>query len=185
LKINLLLTFKSIQMSNTKSLAPLAIGVAIGGALGYFICSQAGTPKNLHTSNLISNNEAIAMIDDRRAQQPSDPFSGHLEIGVLLSYIQEVQEQCDIIGVEFSGLEYYFANHLQDNGDSWDEGTLTTVLYPTYKSGVNHIPFDPFISTSANLVSVLDIKSDLNQHGSSMHVLNRVNMSPPKQPHTY
>ncbi len=172
-------------MSNTKSLAPLAIGVVIGGALGYFVCNQSGVPQNLHANNLISNSEAISMIDDRRAQQSSDPFSGHLEIGILLSYIQEVQERCDVIGVEFSGLEYYFANHLQDNSDSWDEGTLTTVLYPTYKSGVNHIPFDPFISSAANQVSVLDIKADLTQYGSSAHVLNRVNMSPPKQPHTY
>ena len=172
-------------MSNTKSLLPLAMGVAVGGALGYFICNQSGSPKNLHANNLISNNEAITMIDARRSQAPNDPFSGHLEIGVLLSYIHEVQERCDVIGVEFSGLEYYFANHLENNGDSWDAGKLTTVLYPTYKSGVNHIPFDPFISNAANPVSVLDIKADLTQHGSSAHVLNRVNMSPPKQHHTY
>ncbi|MFT4535461.1 MAG: hypothetical protein ACI9P5_002830 [Saprospiraceae bacterium] len=172
-------------MSNTKLLVPLLIGLAAGGALGYFVCSQSGGPTDLHSSSLISNSEAISMIDSRRAQSPNDPFSGHLEIGALLSYIHNVQERCNVIGAEFSGLEYYFANHSDSRPSSWNEGSLTTVIYPTYKSGGNHIPFDPYLSSETSKISVLDIKANLTLHGSSAHVLNRANMSPPKQPHTY
>lgn len=172
-------------MSNTKSLVPLLIGLAAGGALGYFVCNQSSTPKNLHSSSLISNNDAIRMIESRRAQSPNDPFSGHLEIGVLLSYIHDVQERCDVIGAEFSGLEYYFANHSEGRTSSWNEGSLTTVIYPTFKSGANHIPFDPYLSSETSRISVLDIKSNLTLHGGGVNVLNRANMSPPKQPHTY
>ncbi|MFT6333712.1 MAG: hypothetical protein ACI86M_002558 [Saprospiraceae bacterium] len=161
------------------------MGLAVGGALGYFVCNQSRGSQNLHSSNLISNSDARSMIEARRAQSPYDPFSSHLEIGVLLSYIHDVQERCDVIGAEFSGLEYYFANHSERRPSSWNEGSLTTVICPTYKSGENHIPFDPYLSSDTSKLGVLDIKSNLLKHGSSAHVLNRANMSPPKQPYTY
>lgn len=141
--------------------------------------------RNVHLSNLITNTDAIGMIDARIAEAPNTSISGHLDIGVLLSYIAEIQERCDAIGVEFSGLEYYFANHATSNPGSWNNGSLTTVIYPTYKSGNDNIPFDPFLSTSSNIVTVIDIKNDLAQYGSSAHVLNKSNMTPPKQPVTY
>ena len=84
-----------------------------------------------------------------------------------------------------SGLEYYFAKYDNDviNGDS-----TTIVIYPTYKdSNNNHVPFDPFISTNSAPVNVVDLYRDTtsnrtsHRNFTSKHVLDKSNMSPPRQ----
>ena len=180
-------------LTSANSLVPLVIGVLIGGLVYYFICkSQNATPVVNLNANLISNGEAIDMIN-RYSCSSDDTASGHLDLGVLLSYVDKMSTQCKSIGMELSGLEYYFAKY--DN-DPVNANRSTIVIFPTYRDGGNHVPFDPFLSTSSNSkieVIALNDTTNKNQRSTSkstwydnsaaqMVALDRSNMSPPRQP---
>lgn len=169
-----------------QSLIPFLIGVVVAGVTYYFICkNQNSMPSTNITHKLISNAEALELIDNYSGCKDDDTVSGHLELDVLLTYIDQATTQCDSIGIQLSGLEYYFAKYKNDatNGDR-----STIVIYPTYKdANNNHVPFDPFISTSGNPVEVQALNSvavgsrSSDSRFSSRHVLDKSNMSPPRQ----
>ena len=172
-----------VQATN---LLPFLIGVVVGGIIYYFICkNQNSTPAVNIDDKLIDNAEALRLIDNYKGCNEDDTVSGHIELGVLLTYINSVTSKCQEIGMTLSGLEYYFAKY--DN-DIVNGHRSTIVIYPTYKdSNNNHIPFDPFISTNSDPVTVVGLNgvSASNRSGdsrfSSKHVLDKSNMSPPRQ----
>jgi len=82
-----------------------------------------------------------------------------------------------------SGLEYYFAKYGKDGSEN--ENRSTIVMYPTYNDGLNHVPIDPFLSTQASPATVVSMyrnNSRTSRINDSRYVLNRLHMSPPRQP---
>ncbi|MDF1697276.1 MAG: hypothetical protein P1U56_15640 [Saprospiraceae bacterium] len=181
-----------------ENLLPFVIGVLVGGVIYYFICrAQSAVPTAGLSDKLISNMEALSIIHNYQATAPDNTASGHLDLGVLLAYIDAAKTQCTAVGKDLSGLEYYFAKY---NNDANNGNRPTIVMYPTYFDGQDqsgndlHIPFDPFISTTGHPMKVKDMSdqyiadaTDAARKSSfytSVHALNRSNMSPPNPPLT-
>ena len=163
----------------------------MGGALGYVICTQLSrNPKVQLAANLINNAEALRLISNfQQNASTGDAVSGHLDLGVLLAYIDEMKVICSAAGKDLSGLEYYFAKYgPADNAPSQNQNTI--LLYPTFENAGAHIPFDPEINL--NVVTMYaqyqaDLQSNVVLSGTtynSANVLNRTHMSPPRQPST-
>lgn len=162
----------------------------LGAALGYAIAIRLNrNPSADLTMNLITNKDALRMIANYKAVSPAgDSVSGHLELGVLMAYISRMQTLCTNAGREMSGVEYYFARY--GANDEPDQNRNTIVMYPTYAEGGAHIPFDPTPNISVvnlNTAYQTEVGGGATMavaHASSMNVLNRTNMSPPRQPLT-
>jgi hypothetical protein len=176
-----------MQYLTKESILPFGIGVLVSGVLFYFICKAQSSPTGSVGASLIDNATAISMIKNYNPCDTSDTatISGHLEIGALLGYIDEATTKCETLGFELSGLEYYFAKYIDEL-----ENRRTIVIYPTVQEieadgTVHHIPFDPFLSTSADTMTVVEINLDNLKTRSifeSKHVLDRSHMSPPRKP---
>ncbi len=190
-----------LQIQNTPlecdaCLSFLALGgiVALAAGLGYLICTFLDRdPKGDLGSNLITNVKALELIANYQAPGYTNTASGHLELGVLLAYIDKVKTQCSSINKELSGLEYYFAKYGEfDNPPNENQNTI--VIYPTYKNGNDHIPIDPFLPLvnnepvtvkSINIQYKIDVAAQASMSDSlytSNNVLNKSHMSPPRQP---
>lgn len=165
------------------SLLPFLVGILIGGVMAYFICkrvsSSPGTPL---AGNLIDNETAFQMINNFENCTKDDTVSGHIELGVLHEYINQMSTRCTNIGMDLSGLEFYFAKY--EPTDAVNPGRTTIVFYPTYNDGANHIPFDPLTSSNGNPVTVFDMSRNArtNAMNNSLCALDRLHMSPPRQP---
>jgi len=184
-------------------LSYLALGgvFALGGALGYAICTILDRdPTGNVTPNLITNGEALEMIHRFRAGVNDDTASGHIELGVLLGYIELIKSKCSAVGKDLSGLEYYFAKYgpgpsgsTAITKDSKDNRN-TLVIYPTFKDAAgDFIPFDPSVSTTTDIKRVVDLNDSTNwsnranlggMYDTEAFVLNRLHMSPPRNPDT-
>jgi len=171
----------------------LALGgiFLLGGALGYMICTRLNKdPRSDLGNNLIDNAMALRLIKNYQDKSESgDAVSGHLQLGVLMAYVNEMQTKCDAVGKPLSGLEYYFATYgPQDHTPNENQNTI--VIYPTYENGGAHIPFDPDLNQNvAALYGQFnaDLLANAALSGttySSSNVLNRTHMSPPRQPAT-
>ena len=171
---------------SASSLLPFVIGVVVGGITYFFICrSQNATPSVPIANKLISNKMALDMISNYSCSNGDDTVSGHLELGVLLTYINQISSQCTSIGMTMSGLEYYFARY---DEDAVNDSRSTIVIYPTFEdANGNHVPFDPYESTNGSPVTVVALNATAlgSRNGSARwtrnFVLDKSNMSPPRQ----
>jgi len=181
------------------------LGIVIGMATAFYYCFKTNnTPATNIDSNLISNSEAIAMIerfidcyvvkegDEDGDLCADDTVSGHFKLDTLLSYIDQMKTQCEVVSRPMSGIEYYFAKYESDTSDNSNRNTI--VIYPTYQDTDNegniiHIPFDPFVTTLVDskvitMRSVTTVSRTGNRF-TDRHILNRANMSPPREPLTF
>jgi hypothetical protein len=180
-------------------LSYLALGgiFFLGTALGFAVCTVLNrNPVTDLGQNLISNLEALRLIDNFHARSTQgDAVSGHLELGTLVGYIDRMKAQCKTVGIELSGLEYYFAKYgVADHPPNENQNTI--VVFPTYEDNGAQIPIDPFLPfVNGRPVTVVDLYADfLNDRNipanleagqyTSSNVLNRTNMSPPRPPLT-
>ncbi|MEM9549052.1 MAG: hypothetical protein AAGA77_23900 [Bacteroidota bacterium] len=160
----------------------------IGIATGLFICflisedgDQVPNPSPIDiTSNLITNAEATALINNfSGCSDDTTTVSGHIELPVLLEYLRQMGDQCQSVGRELSGLEYYFAKY---NNDPDNGNRITALFYPTYRDSVlNHyVPFDPFSNLSVERMNT-GLQRTIATDAINC-VLDKSNMSPPRQP---
>ena len=171
------------NLINPASLVSFFVGIAAGLFICFLISGDPDDPPEVDISaNLISNAEAFTMIDNHVHCTPEDStISGHVELPILLGYINKMSNQCQSIGMEMSGLEYYFARYTNDP-DNDDRPTI--LFYPTYRSSNGHVPFDPFSSISGSPAHVVNINNGNRRIATDTVrcVLDRSNMSPPRPP---
>jgi len=157
----------------------------IGIAAGLFICFLISDDENADPSidisaNLITNAEASTLINNfNGCDSDTTTTSGHLELPILLEYIKQMGNQCQTMGREMSGLEYYFAQYSNDpvNGDR-----ITALFYPTYRDSTsgNYVPFDPFSGLDVQGMNSGGLRT--TRSDTIKCVLDKSNMSPPRQP---
>lgn len=178
---------ESRSLINANSLVSFFLGIAAG----LFICFMVNKDENSNpdidiSANLISNGDAIALINNFTGCDSTDnTVSGHLELDVLLSYINKMSNQCQSIGAEMSGLEYYFARYMNDPVNA---NRRTALFYPTYSDTIDglvvHVPFDPFSSTRTDRIDVVRMSREAGLMNATidavMCVLDKSNMSPPR-----
>lgn len=184
------------------------LGIVVGMATAFYYCFKTNnTPSTNIDANLISNSEAISMIErfidcyvvkeenETGDDCADDTVSGHFELDVLLAYINKMKTQCDVAGRPMSGVEYYFAKYPNDASATGNRNSI--VIYPTYQDNDGqgnsvHIPFDPFVTTLHNLedskvttMRSVTVGARNGNRFTDQHILNRANMSPPREPLTF
>ena len=152
------------------------LGVAIGSGVMYYICRSTSKSVDLD-NNLISNNEAIELLNNR-VRTDLESVSGHLPLDVLLSYFDYISKESEANLIELSGFEFYFGEY-GEREDRRESNKMTFFLYPTVNIDGHHVPFDPIASRVDGIVRLVDIMADGN-NGENLVALNRSNMSPPR-----
>ena len=176
------------NLINPTSLVSFILGIAAGLFICFIISSDPEADPEIDISaNLITNAMAISMINNYSPCLENDnTVSGHVELDVLLGFINKMSNQCQSINMELSGLEYYFAQYSNDK-DNADRRTV--LFYPTYKDTIDgtriiHVPFDPFSSRVGQPMNVIDMNDPGErtiETDTSRCVLDKSNMSPPRQ----
>jgi len=165
--------------------------IALAAIGGFLICTVLNkNPTADLEDSLISNEQALKMIENLGISDPTAARSGHLDLGVLVAYIDRMKSKCSTAGKPMTGLEYFFAQY-GANEHTPNGGQNTILFYPTYQGTVNgvagNIPFDPD-SSAASVKDMNDVRRTngaLNNNWTiSRNVLNRTHMSPPNPPLT-
>lgn len=181
-------------MEPLTAIALFAAGVLIGGAIAYYFCQNSNpVPEGEMRNRLITNSEALRVINNKMNDNSNDSYSGHIPMNVLLPYIKFLERESITAVEQVAGVEFYFT---RSDATSNGLGELSFLLYPTFLSeNGDYIPYDP-IASKTNLVKLIDLKATIpigNGDASTrsavtnednLVALNRANMSPPRQ-HTW